>query len=119
MSYVSLSNSRGAFPVDVRSRFAGQRIRTAMHNVRSHNVPRIPFSLPVLGHYLSLPQFSGVCETLDKQDNIFAGWCGTWSEGTVSIVFASRRLMQILQRHKNVSFWHTHQCRDCLIVLMF
>lgn len=93
---------RGMFPVEVRSRFTGHRIRTAMYNVRAQHLPRIPFSLPLLGHYLSLPQFAGVCETLDRRDNIFAGWCGTWSEGTVSVVFASKRLMQLLQQHKNV-----------------
>jgi len=90
------------FPVEVRSRFMGQRIRTAMYRVRGNHLPRIPFSLPILGRYLSLPQFRGVTETLDKMDNIYAGWCGDHSEGTVSVVFASRRFMQILQRHKNV-----------------
>lgn len=71
----------GMFPVEVRSRFAGQRIRTAMYAVRSEHLPRIPFSLPVLGRYLSMPQYTAVTETLDKTDNIFAGLLRGWKSG--------------------------------------
>ncbi len=94
---------RGGFPVNVRSRFCGGRIRTAMYNVRAQYLPRIPFSLPVLGRYLSLPQFRRVTQTLDGRDNIFAGWCGVFAEGTVSVVFVSSRFMQILQRYRKVT----------------
>lgn len=86
----------------VRSRLPASRLRTAMGNARAENLPRIPRNLPVLAYYLSNVQFRQVTNTLDAQDNIYAGCCGVSAMGTVSVVFFSRRMLDLLQRQQQV-----------------
>lgn len=75
-----------------------------MYRARAEHLPRIPRNLPVLAAFLSMPQFQQVTRTLDGQDSLFAGVCGTYAYGTVSVVFMSRRMMDLLQRQEQVTY---------------
>ncbi|KAK3911340.1 Nonribosomal peptide synthetase imqB [Frankliniella fusca] len=87
----------GGFPVEVRARLPPCRLRTAMSNVRKHHLPGIPRNLPVLGAYLAMPQYRRITDTFDHQSNLFAGVCGVYAAGTVSVVFASERQLNLLR----------------------
>jgi len=88
--------------LEARSRMTVARMRTTMREERLGCFPDIPATLFHLGLALSQPEYANVTATIDGQDNIFAGTCGDFAAGTLSIVFMSQRLSFQLQNAKQV-----------------
>ncbi|KAK3909600.1 Methionine aminopeptidase 2 [Frankliniella fusca] len=88
-------------------RFTNQRMDTAMCNARRNNTTQVPNTLIQLGILLDQPDMRTVCRTVDGQDYIFQGISGRIQDNSVSLVFASERMITFLQScdylHINVS----------------
>lgn len=83
-------------------RFTTARMPPAMHVARSANYPSIPRTLMHLGILLGVPNMRAVCRTVDGTDLIFRGVIGIQQDRTVSVVFISGRMLQFLERLKNL-----------------
>lgn len=73
-----------------------RRLRPAMQRARRDAFPELPGNLAGLTAILQDPDWANLTETLDKEDNMYLGsvWC---AEGSHSIVFISKRCMEILR----------------------
>lgn len=92
-----LQEERAAFPLEVRARITMPRIRTSMRNARMERYPNIPATLLDLGDLLRDPQYESICSTIDGNDNIFGNQV-TATDGSVSIIFASDRMLRFMAR---------------------
>lgn len=84
------------------SRFTVARMHSALYEARSSNFPRIPKSLSHLGVLLGMPEMEAVCRTIDGQDFMFRGVCGALQNKSVSVIFASGRMLHFLQSRRNL-----------------
>lgn len=82
-----------------------------MWNARAEHLPNIPRNLAVLGAYLAMPEYMQLSQTLDGNDYLYAGTCGLFAHGTLSVVFISRRMMAVLQRQRKV-------CIVCPVIIL-
>lgn len=85
---------------------------------------QVPNTLIHLGVLLGQPNMHPVCRTIDGQDYIFQGITGGIQDNSVSLVFASERMITFLQSchylHLNftvVGKPHKPKCRQILHVL--
>ncbi|XP_034250360.1 uncharacterized protein LOC117650856 [Thrips palmi] len=77
-------------------------IRPAMDRARRTSLPHIPRTLPDLAEMLSSNEHSGLANTLDGEDNIFAASGGDRNEGTAFVIFASKRMLDELAKTKKI-----------------
>ncbi|KAK3922760.1 Tyrosine recombinase, partial [Frankliniella fusca] len=82
--------------VMLASRFTTVRMKSSMYFARSSNYPNIPKTLLHLGLLLLDANFRQLCETVDRNDFIFQGIVGYHHDNTLSLVFASRRMLDFL-----------------------
>ncbi|KAK3909601.1 Elongation factor 4 [Frankliniella fusca] len=87
---------------DLARRFTTVRMQSAMYTAQSNNYPKIPETISYLGVLLGLPNMRPLCLTVDRQDYIFQGLCGTIQNKSVSLVFASGRMLTFLQSRRNL-----------------
>lgn len=87
---------------DLGSRFTVARMHSALLAARSSNYPKLPRTLINLGILLGLPNMRAICKTTDGTDYIFQGVVGSQVDKTVSVVFASGRMLELLQSQPNL-----------------
>ncbi|KAK3932363.1 Threonine synthase-like 2 [Frankliniella fusca] len=87
---------------ELACRFTVARMHSALHNARSSNYPKLPKTLIYLGVLLGLPNMRPICTSLDGTDYVFQGVVGLQGAKTVSVVFASGRMLQLLQSQPNL-----------------
>ncbi|KAK3924637.1 (2R)-sulfolactate sulfo-lyase subunit beta [Frankliniella fusca] len=87
---------------DMASRFTVSRMHSKLYEARSSKYPKIPSTLVYLGVLLGLPGMRSVCLTQDKMDFMFQGVVGNQASKTVSVIFASGRMLMFLQTLKNL-----------------
>lgn len=86
-----------SFPYQVQARVTMPRMRTSMRNARIERYPNIPESLNELGDLLRNPLYASISSTIDGSGNIYGNHV-TATDGTVSIIFASERMLQFVAR---------------------
>lgn len=79
------------------SRFTTVRMKSSLYFARSSNYPKIPNTLVHLGLLLHDRNHRQLCETVDGNDYIFQGMVGSPHDRTLSLVFASRRMIEFLE----------------------
>lgn len=77
-------------------------MQSAMYTAQGANYPPIPATLSYLGVLLGLPNMRPVCFTVDRQDYMFQGITGSIQNKSVSLVFASGRMLTFLQSRPNL-----------------
>lgn len=75
------------------------RMRTSMRNARTERYPNIPGTLSELGNILQDPQYEAISRTVDGSGTIFGNQV-TATDGAVSILFASERMLRFMSRVK-------------------
>lgn len=77
-------------------------MHSSLYEARSSNYPRIPETLTYLGVLLGMPDMRAVCRTIDGQDYIFKGVAGTIQNRSISVIFASGRMLRFLETRRNL-----------------
>lgn len=77
-------------------------MKSALYAARAQQYPRIPKTLLYLGLLLNDPRMRPICKTVDGNDLIFRGVIGSPHDRTLSLVFASGRMLQFLRTRRNL-----------------
>lgn len=85
----------------MRAKVTLVRMRTSMRNARLRNYPQLPPTLLDLTNILRDPRYSVITMTADGLDNLYSGSV-TDSEGFHSIVFASQRMLELMERTRTI-----------------
>ncbi|KAK3909846.1 Endonuclease MutS2 [Frankliniella fusca] len=87
---------------ELAKRFTISRMHSPLYRARCANYPRIPKTLMNLGLLLGMPNLRPICKTVQGEDYIFQGVVGTIMSKTVSVVFASGRMLHFLSSCTNL-----------------
>ena len=78
------------------------KLRTSMRRARLESLPTLPTTMKGLAKILSARETQNLTLSLDGKDRLYAGKCGSASRRTFSILFASKRMLKMMQNVKIV-----------------